>query len=620
MASVQKNPKGFAFLIFDDSSYEDQFLPPPQARNLLNGDRVAIEIRKGGQATKVEVRERRLQTFFGVISEGGVLYQARKSRELFPLRGEFNLPPDGTWVKAKVIPQQRGPYAFVAEIVEVLGSVFPASRDVEMLAAEMGWTEQHSERAEQEAKALKLDLNNLGNRKDIRALPLITIDGETARDFDDAVWVEPTQQGYRLVVAIADVSHYVKRGTAIDAEAEDRATSVYFPERAFHMLPRALSENLCSLIPNQPRFCMVADMRYDSTGKRTSCEVYDGLMQSKRRATYNEIQKEFESARKQKGGKPWEFASHFELYELIRAQKTHRGSIDFDLPESEIRVDAEGEPTAIELRTRLESHRLIEEFMIAANEAVTEWMLERKLDFLFRVHEQPDPESLKRFQKLAATMGVNLALSHHPQPKELAGVVRKIAGHPAEFLLNSSMLRSMKQAHYTAAHDIHFGLASSAYTHFTSPIRRYPDLVVHRLLKAAIAKKREYDAQQIEKICVHCSQRERQATDTEREAIKLKQARYMHRHLGEIFEGRISGMNEKGLYIQIRSPHVEGFLPQEGLGGDRYEFNDERMTYHNKRTNVLLRVGETIHVQVVRANIERRQIEFIQSSGQILPN
>jgi ribonuclease R len=491
-----------------------------------------------------------------------------------------------------------------------------------MIAAEFNLIEEHSEAAVHEAREKKLEVpgRDLEGREDLRAVPFITIDGETARDFDDAVYVERAKSGFILWVGIADVSHYVYEGSALDKDARSRGTSVYFPERAFHMLPRALSENLCSLRPNEPRLSMVAKMYFDKEGhiQRDKTELMEAVIQSKRRATYNEIQAEWEA---NKENRDWEYAPHFELYQQLRKMRQERGSIDFDLPEAELKVQPTGEVISIRERARIEAHRLIEEFMIAANEAVTEWIMDREWPFIYRTHEEPASDALEKFQKLAANVGVKVSIEQSQSPRVMAEVVRRLEGHPAQFLLNMALLRSMKQAVYTSVHGIHYGLASQAYTHFTSPIRRYPDLVVHRMLRRALRTEKkllkvpnESELKEIEDdltdAAEHCSYRERIASDAERESIKLKQVRAIQPHLGDDFEAKVVGMIDAGLFVQLKDPWCEGLVSKETMMDDFYQFNEERMVFYGRRKKRTFQIGDVLKVRVIKADVERRQIDF----------
>jgi ribonuclease R len=628
-ATVDKNRKGFAFLIFENRKVEDAFVPPREADKLFHGDRVEVRLDSRGEVQSVKVISHRFTEVVGKFvahptnpARGGwIVYEQKRAREeiYIPESGGRKLESDD-WVRAKLTFHDSGPYPVTGEILDVYGKELPPSADVGMIAAEFSLIEEHSEAAELEARTHKLEVpgKDLEGREDLRTVPFITIDGETARDFDDAVYVERSKSGYVLWVAIADVSHYVSEGSALDKDARSRGTSVYFPERAFHMLPRALSENLCSLRPHEPRLAMVAKMQFDRLGKIQSTEMMEAVIQSKRRATYNEIQAEHDA---QKANPTWEYRPHFELYQHLKKVRQDRGSIDFDLPEAEVLVRPTGEVISIKERGRLDAHRLIEEFMIAANEAVTEWIMARKWPFVYRVHEEPAADSLERFQQLAATVGVKISVEGAESPKVMAELVRRLEGHPAQALLNMALLRSLKQAVYSSTHGIHYGLASEGYTHFTSPIRRYPDLVVHRLLRRALRTEKgilkslkQHERDQLEAeltdICEHCSYRERLASDAERESIKLKQVRAMVPHLGDEFDSKIVGMIESGLFVKVKDPYCEGMVNRESMMDDFYIFNEDRMIFYGQRKKRTFKISDAIRVMVLRADIDRRQIDF----------
>ena len=631
-AMIDKNARGFGFLLFENRKIEDAFVPPRQAQQFFHGDRVEVTLDDRGQIDNVRLLEHRFRELIGVWAPhpngdtrgGWIVYERKRSREeVYSPKP----PPVGTkagdWVRASLTFHDSGAHSVTGEIVESYGKVLPASADIKMVAAEYNLVEENSSAAIEEAERTgtavsEADIHGPG-REDLRQTPFITIDGETARDFDDAVFVEREGDAYILWVAIADVSHYVKPGTSLDQDARSRGTSVYFPERAFHMLPRALSENLCSLKPNVPRLTLVARMRIDRHGKRLETRVMEAVIQSKRRATYSEIQDEWEKHGKTPG---WEFTAHFELYKILRKARSDRGSIDFELPEAELNVQPDGEVISITMRGRKDSHRLIEEFMISANEGVTEWMLERKLPFVYRTHDVPTAEALQKFQTLAATVGVNVVLDgSESSPKVLADLVKSLEDHPAAALLNTALLRSMKQAVYTATHGIHYGLASEGYTHFTSPIRRYPDLVVHRLLRNVVRAergkgdklgglKRETLEKELAEICEHCSYRERLASEAERESIKLKQVRLMMKHLGDEFDGKINGLVESGMFVRTNDPFTEGLVLKESMTDDFYQFNEDRMIMYGARKRRTFKIGDPVRVRVLKADLERRMVDF----------
>lgn len=627
-ATVDKNHKGFAFLIFEDKRYrgKDAFIPPRDAEQYFHGDRVEVTLSPSGELLEIQVLGHRFRDLVGRYSPhrgnkgGWVIYERKRAREeVFAPKGAENAKL-GDWVRARLHFHENGLLPVTAEITEVYGEQLPAWADLGMVSAEYGLIEEHSAAAIREAESYRLMIpgKDLEGRVDLRKVPFITIDGETARDFDDAIYVEFEKSGYILWVAIADVSHYVKPGTVLDDEGRSRGTSVYFPEKAFHMLPRALSENLCSLKPNEPRLAMVAKMEYDRHGRRVHTELMEAVIESHRRATYNQIQKEWEENGK---NKDWEYAPHFSLYQKIRKSRSDRGSIDFDLPEAELKVSPEGEVISILQRARVEAHRLIEEFMIAANEAVTEWMMERERPFVYRIHDEPAGEALERFKTLAESVGVRISFEQGASPKVMADLVRRLEGHPAQALLNTALLRSLKQAVYSATHGIHYGLASMGYTHFTSPIRRYPDLVVHRLLRETLRAElegklslkpqdRERMEQELGEICEHCSYRERLASDAERESIKLKQVRAMVPKVGEELDAKIVGMIETGFFAEISDPFVEGFVSRESIMDDFYQFNEERMIFFGRRKRRTFKIGDRIKIRVLKADIDKRQIDF----------
>ncbi len=626
-ARIDKNRKGFGFLQFENREYEDAFLNPYEAEKFFHGDRVEATITEDGEVVEVHVIEHRFRElvgrFFPAGKSGIVVYERKRAREELPVVGDRKGAKANEWVRAKVFYAEEGDEdqgnraGVTCEILEVYGEELPARADIQMISAEYNLVEEHSPEAVAEAEGFVLDLED-PHRTDLRHVPFITIDGETARDFDDAVFVERVAGGgFRLWVAIADVSHYVREDTVLNDEAYSRGTSVYFPERAFHMLPRALSENLCSLRPDGPRLTMTAKIDFDKSGKKLSVEVMNSLIQSRRRATYNEIQAEADA---HQGDAGWEFRAHFDLYALLRRLRNERGSIDFDLPEAEVRVEPTGEPISIKNRPRLDAHRLIEEFMIAANESVTEWALERKWPFVFRIHEEPAKAAIARFQELCTHHGVSFMLKQKNLAEALNEVVKSLEGNPAQTLLNMALLRSMAQAQYSSLHGEHFGLASRAYTHFTSPIRRYPDLVVHRMLKLALQierekrklsdEERETIEAKLAEITEHCSYRERIASDAERESIKLKQTRIMLPELGKEFDAKIMGMTENGMFAGLEDPFVEGFIAQEAMLDDHYTYNEDKQVFVGRRSKKSFKIGDPIRIRVDRVDLDLRRVDF----------
>jgi ribonuclease R len=639
-ATVDKNKKGFAFLIPEGNQYPDIYLPPEEALHLFHGDRVELTLGPQTQRRQQSrlgkknpdpvilnliVLDHRYHEIVGrFIAQhqirdtpqvrGWVIFEKKRMRQEIPILQLPGVLRSGDWVRValtyhapKTTPRAHKLQAYLpvtGKVLEVYGQSIPASADIQVMASEFNLNEQHSKQALAEASLLPehVSESEFGDRTDLRQIPFITIDGENARDFDDAIYIEKAESGYVLWVAISDVSHYVHEGSSIDRDARERGTSVYFPERAFHMLPRALSENLCSLKPLVPRLAQVARIEFDHSGKKLGTQLILAVIQSQRRATYNQIQAEWES---HLTDSKWPYAPHFALYQLLRKQRIVRGSLDFELPEAEITVDAQGEVTEIRNRPRLESHRL----------------MERKWPFIYRVHLEPSVESLRKFQVLATSVGLKISIDQAKTPKAMSELIRKLEGHPAQTLLNISLLRSLKQAIYTPKHGIHYGLASAAYTHFTSPIRRYPDLVVHRLIRMALkaealgnatvgSQQKSKLEQELVSITEHCSQRERLAAEAEREAIKVKQVRVMQNYLGRELDGRIVGMVNAGMFVQLTNPYVEGLVNATSIAGDIYEFNEEKLAFLGLRTKRIFKIGDLLKVQVLRADLESRQIDF----------
>lgn len=634
-ARVDKTKKGSAFLIFDDRKMEDLYVNRRDAFPFFHGDLLEVHLSPYGELLDFKIidhrfreitgryypqgsfsrektnrKDRTMEDFSPQSRHGGwVVYERKHAREEIYTQRYVEDAKPGDFVRAKLFFHERGLRNVTCEVIQVYGDVLPPSADIDLIAGEFNLTEFHSTEADAEAREIPQEIpkEEKQNREDLTSLPFITIDGITARDFDDAIYVERGKNSFILWVAIADVSHYVVPGTALDDEAYTRGTSVYFPEKAFHMLPTPLSEGICSLKPKVERLAMVARIEIGPNGNKINTDVFNAVIESKRRATYEEIEQEY---KENKDNPEWEFAAHYGLYQVLRAHRSASGALDFDLPEANIICGDDGEPTQIVVRERLESHRLIEMFMVTANEAVTEWAMKRKSPFIYRVHEKPDEEKLEEFKRLCGTVGIQIPDDGLTTPKGLSKALKKLESHPGKAMLHMALLRSMKQAHYTDEHGIHFGLASDAYTHFTSPIRRYPDLIVHRTLKGLIDSSQKAKNTDYAQIAQHCSDRERIATEAERESIRIKQVRYMLKHLGEVFDATIIGIIEKGLFAQISDPYVEGMISRDSMDDDYYQFNEERMIFYGTRKKRTFQIGQKIRVQVTRADLDRRQIDF----------
>ncbi|HET8734774.1 MAG TPA: ribonuclease R [Anaeromyxobacteraceae bacterium] len=613
-----KHRDGFGFIARMDRQGADLFVAPGDGGQAVDGDVVRFEIfpgRRGEQARIVEVVERGRRMLLGA-------YAARGERS-FVVPVDDQLPPvvpvpETRLVRncemAKVwLEPGRGPLA--GRVVERV--LHPQAPGVEVLrsAYAHGFADVFPADvvAEAEATPDRVRREDREGRRDLTGLPLVTIDGEDARDFDDAVYVEKLPgRGYRLVVAIADVSHYVRPGRPLDAEALRRGTSVYFPGTVLPMLPERLSNGICSLNPEVERLCMVADMRFDASGTPGPADVYPAVMRSAARCTYTEVARMLDGERVPHREFLREaFVRMGELQEILGGVRRRRGSIDFDLPESRIVLGDDGKVLAIEQRPRNRAHRIVEEFMLAANEAVARWFGERDLPTIYRVHGLPDEDKLQAFLDLARAQGFEVPEAE-AGPLAIADLLEKLAGHAQQRALNQLLLRAMMQAVYSPENIGHFGLAAEHYLHFTSPIRRYPDLVVHRLLRDALRGPgaRRPRAGELERIAMLSSDRERAAMKSERDVSAYYAALFMADRVGERSAGTVSAVVEFGLFVSLRRWHVEGLVKVEDLG-EAFELDKDGHALVAPRSGKAWRVGDEIEVVVAAADPARRRIDLV---------
>ncbi|MGH9408895.1 MAG: ribonuclease R, partial [Vicinamibacterales bacterium] len=461
---------------------------------------------------------------------------------------------------------------------------------------------------------------DIRGRTDFRPLATVTIDGEHARDFDDAITIERLPNGhYWLGVHIADVAHYVPEGSALDEEAYDRATSVYFPERAVHMFPAELSTGLCSLNPQVDRLVQSCLMEIDRQGTVVRYEMHDGVIHSDARMTYTEVNGILTNRDAALRGRYEKLVPMFEtmrdLFEILHERRIRRGSIDFDLKEPEIVLDDEGMVEQIVALERNVAHRIIEEFMLLANETVAQHLDEHDVPTLYRIHEPPDPLKVEQFEEFLATLGYGLgAAPDGVKPRHFQRLVERIKGKPEEKPIAFLMLRTMQKARYDASNLGHFGLAAPSYTHFTSPIRRYPDLVVHRTLRESrqgmSVERREELTDELPETARHTSERERRADEAERELVQWKKVRFMADKVGDEFEGYITGVTAFGLFIELIEHFVEGMVHVSTMADDYYRFVERAHILRGENTGRVYRLGDKVRVQVIKIDLERRQIDL----------
>lgn len=623
--TVQGHPDGFGFFI-PDAGGEDLFLSPKEMSRVLHGDRVMVRQsgvdRKGRPEGKVvEILERSTKKLVGrLIREQGVTLVAAEDKRI----NQDILVPPGQDMGAKAgqvvmveLIEQPSAYAMpIGKVVEVLGGYADPGMEIEIALRKHQLPYEFSPPAVKEAESYPKTVqeSDWRGRKDLRELPLITIDSETARDFDDAVFCEPQGKGWRLVVAIADVSFYVKPGDALDKDAFDRGNSVYFPRRVIPMLPEALSNGLCSLNPDVERLCMVCDMQIDAKGEVKRYEFYPSVMRSKARMTYTKvydmiIHPEGETAREYAWLMP-HIEHLYALYQIMAKAREKRGAIEFETTETVIVFNEQGKIDHIEPSTRNDAHRLIEECMLAANVCASDLLKKHEHPALYRIHEGPTPEKLEALRTFMKEFGFQVSGGDSPHAKDYGKLLARIKGRPDEQLLQTVLLRSMQQAVYSPDNVGHFGLAYESYTHFTSPIRRYPDLLIHRAIKAVLNDEK-YKAGNWHLLGQHCSMTERRADEATRDVTNWLKCYYMQDKIGESFEGTVSGVTSFGLFIALDDIYVEGLLHVTELGNDYFNFDKARHAMVGERTGVQYRLGDRLRVKVSRVDLETTRIDFV---------
>jgi ribonuclease R len=619
---------GFGFVISEKPGERDIFIPPGQAMGAMNGDRVVARVenwkRRGGRI--IRVLERAYARVAGKLDITKTAIYVRPKNKTIPFdvyiaSKDKGKAKHGDLVIAEIIDyptEKRPPSGKVVKVVEQ--PVDPKS-EIEAIIDEFSLPRKFPKQAADEAKMLAagpVGKRGAEKRKDLRSIPTVTIDGERAKDFDDAVSISRTGHGYRLWVHIADVGFYVTWGSALDIEARKRGTSVYFPDRVIPMLPKELSEDLCSLRPHEERPAFTVEMDFDASGTREEAKFYPSLIKSDERMTYTSVKKVLVDRDAGERDKYAYLLDDFELMGelcgILREKRLQRGSLDFDLPEPEILLDLQGNPEAILKAERNFAHMIIEEFMIAANEAVAEHLERNEVPSLYRIHEEPDPMKLEEVLKVVKSFW--RMPRKNLRPKDFSDLLASIKGTAEEEVINYVVLRSLKQARYSPVNVGHFGLASKSYTHFTSPIRRYPDLVVHRILRETIAKKRISDTRAEElgsmlpDIAYSSSRTERLADDAERTVVGAMRVWFMKDKVGDEFDAKIVGVTPFGLRVRLRDFYVEGFLHVSHMTDDFYQFNDRNMSLFGRHKKRTFRIGQELMLRLDRVDMEEREIIF----------
>jgi ribonuclease R len=668
---VQGHRDGHGFVIRDDGE-SDIYLPPNEMRAVLHKDRVKVRIvrsdRKGRpEGRVVEIVERPQQSIIGrLLQESGIWIVVPEDKRF----GQDILIPKAATGSANagqvvVVELVEAPALYgqpVGRVTEVLGEVDDPGMEIEIAVRKYSVPHEFSQACIALARTLpdKVRPQDKKQRVDLTDVALVTIDGEDARDFDDAVYCEPSKigkgksavNGWRLLVAIADVSHYVENGSAIDIDAYDRATSVYFPRRVIPMLPEKLSNGLCSLNPELERLCMVCDMMVTEDGEVTAYQFYPAVMWSHARFTYNEVAAILANTRgpeaTKRKARVADLLNLHDVYKALLKSRARRGAVDFETVETQIVCDDSGRIEKIVPRTRNDAHKLIEEAMLAANVCSADFISQSKHAGLFRVHEGPTPEKIEILRNYLKVTGLGLTISDDPKTAEFQAIANATKDRPDAQQIHSMLLRSMQQAIYTPVNNGHFGLAFEAYTHFTSPIRRYPDLLVHRVIKAILAKgkyqlpvlpipgeahaklskrlekglaarvtepgqkpkKQTPETQAWQAAGLHCSANERRADEASRDVEAWLKCKYMHEHLGEEYSGLVSSVTSFGIFVTLDAMYVEGLVHITELGGDYYRFDEARQELRGERTGMRYAIGTRLQVQVSRVDLDGRRIDF----------
>ena len=627
--SIIANSEGFGFLR-PDAGGDDIYLSPAEMRKVLHGDRVLGSVvgadRRGRkQGAIAEVLERRSTRLVGrIVVQNGVTVVAPDDKRLHQ---DILIPPgksqgakSGQIVVAEITDPpsaHRGP---IGQVLSVLGDRLKPSLVVEMAIASHGIPHEWPDQTLREAAQVEPHVakEEIAGRVDLRKIPLVTIDGEDARDFDDAVYAEPTSAGFRLIVAIADVSHYVRPGTALDDEAQKRATSVYFPGFVVPMLPETLSNGICSLNPNVDRLCMVCEMRVGFDGEVSNAKFYPAVMNSHARLTYTRVwqaigEKSADAREELRAVLP-QLENLHQLYRILAKARQKRGAIDFESHEVKFRLDNAGDVVQLGTEERNDAHKLIEECMIAANVEAAKFLDKRKIPALYRVHAPPPESKYEDLQEFMREFSLRMPPYAQVTPADFTAMLKKIRKRPDSALIESVLLRSQSLAVYSPTNSGHFGLALEAYAHFTSPIRRYPDLLVHRAIRFALSKEKPsqytYSPSEMASLATHCSHNERRADEAERDVDERYKCAWMEKHVGSEFDGIVSGVTSFGLFVELKQSQVSGLIHITQLPNDYYHFDAVRHMLSGERRGLKFRLGDSVRVQVLRASLEDRKIDF----------
>lgn len=633
--TIKRNPDGFGFLIPEKSDHPDVYIPRHSMENVMTSDKVMVEVEPehGGERFRgeiIRVIERGIKKvvgqYFKQNEQFGIIKDEGKGwgHDLkIPVELSMNAA-NGELVSALILTYPDDKKGFQGQVKELIGSANDPMMDIKRILLTNNIPHEFSPGCLKEAEKFSENVSDddMKNRRDLRSLAFITIDGATAKDFDDAIYVETNTMGFLLYVAIADVSHYVQVNSAIDKDAYERGTSVYYPNHVTPMLPEVLSNGLCSLKPNVPRLSLVAEMQLSFSGEVQSSQFYEAVIESKARVTYGEAQEIIDGNRVEKiQHVEDEIRRASDLAKILMAKRFRDGSLDLEIPETQLVIDAGGNPIDIIRSERLFAHRVIEEMMLAANVAVARFLSAKNIPAFYRIHEPPNQMAIKMLETYMKNFGGTTQLSQGKLQKRLTKALEEFEGKPEAIVLHILTLRSMSQAKYSHENVGHFGLGFEFYSHFTSPIRRYPDLIIHRLLKNQIMPSSKYRLMSVDDLATAgtwLSACEQRAVKSERQLVSIKKARFMHQFLGKEFEGMISSVTKFGVFVLLRQYEIDGLVRLEDLGPEKYEkfdFDEDQLRLVSKRSGHSYGIGDAIKITVISVDIGAGQINFANSSS-----
>lgn len=631
---ISGHPKGFAFLLPDEQGMDDVFIPPHETNGALNGDTALVRVTKEDESgtrregTVVRILERGqtdvVGTFIDKKSFGFVETDDKKfTADIFVPKEKTAGAIDGHKVVVHITRWPEGRQAAEGEVKEIIGHKNDPGVDIMSIIYKHGLPQEFPEEALEQANAVpdEIDPKDIANRRDLRNDVIVTIDGADAKDLDDAVTVTKLENGnYKLGVHIADVSHYVTENSPIDREAYERGTSVYLVDRVIPMIPHRLSNGICSLNPKVDRLTLSCEMEINASGEVVSHEIFDSVIRTTERMTYSDVNKILADKDEELRAKYEPLVPMFEQMEdlaaILRQKRTDRGAIDFDFKEAKVLVDEDGHPTDVVIRERSVGEKLIEEFMLAANETIAEHFHWMEIPFIYRIHEDPKEDKLQRFFEFLTNFGLNVkGTANSVHPRALQEIIESVKDTPEETVISTVMLRSMQQAKYNANSLGHFGLATEFYTHFTSPIRRYPDLIVHRLIRTYLIEgdvssstQEKWDAR-LPEIADHTSSMERRAVDAERDTDELKKAEYMLDKIGEEYDGVISSVTNFGMFVALENT-IEGLVHVSYMTDDYYRYDERHFAMIGERSGNVFRIGDEITVRVRDVNKDEQSVDF----------